>query len=313
MISGIRVGAGTNGQLCNQILASYRGFLFAAVHEIPFEAVAIKQAKQLDTSKLAAGVHGHIITQAEFGSIGFTHSFNCWNKKTEIQRNELFDISLAPTDSIVIWNSTFLYPELPWEFALFRQLFDNVGYREGVTRKYSEALRGGSVGFTVRRKDSLGYPHFRHLSPDEIVSGIWRIVSAYRGLVSVLVASDDLPYVRDVIASASGLSQYVIFVDADADETLVALSLCDYVVSNGQQQALSCYSGYMYPSYESTFGQVASLLNRCYKFGAPCKSDGLVPPIGQILDADSETVRQMIQMSRARSDFRYPCSLPKFP
>lgn len=313
MRGDIRVGVGTNCQLCNQILSVYRGFWFAAVHGIPFESVVVKQAQQLEGSILAAGMRGHILSRTAFDAIGFTRSYDCWQKKTDVQRRELFDIELQQDDSIVIWNSTFLYPELPWEFALFRQLFDNAEYRTRIASKYAAVLRGGSVGFTVRRRDSLGYPHFRHLSPDEIIAGIWKIVTSYRGLVHVLVASDDMPYVRDVIAVSSGLSGYVTFVDSTTDETLVALSLCDHVVSNGQQQASSCYSGYMYPVYESTFGQVASLLNRCYKFGTLRESDGFVPAIGKILSADDETVRQVVRQSRDSAGFRYPDSLPKYP
>lgn len=94
------------------------------------------------------------------------------------------------------------------------------------------------------------------------------IVSRHFGMVRILVSSDDPDFVDSVVARDEFVRSHVHVVRADVDETLYMLSMCDYVFSNGQCQCTSGWVNDPETVYESTFGQIAQILNRSYKYAS---------------------------------------------
>ena len=73
------------------------------------------------------------------------------------------------------------------------------------------------------------------------------------------MASDDIPWCRNIINEGD-----VVFIDDTPELTLMTLSFCDYVVNNGSYfWNKDCIQD---GKYESTFGQIAQLLNVSRKF-----------------------------------------------
>jgi hypothetical protein len=253
-------------RLANNILQVYRAFWFAAVHQLPRQNVVLAPSSYLEQSPLMANVMGNFVDASAYSHMVFDEEYDCRMKLHEEVRRDLFDMQLRSGRNVRIAHSTFLYPELPWEMALFAQLFDDESYRARVADKYCDVLCGNTIGYTVRRTDTVGHPLYRTLSLAKVVADCRSIVSRHHGLVRVVLTSDDVAFLESVIAAAPDIADRLYILRADEHETLVLLSLCDSVVSNGRHQSSCCWVNCPQTEYSSTYGQVAQLLNRAYKF-----------------------------------------------
>jgi hypothetical protein len=217
----------------------------------------------------------------------------------------LFDVRFSDSDNVAIGHAS-LYPELPWERALFIQLFDNPEFRHALVGKYGSVLSGNTVGYTIRRTDTLSLRNYHVLTEINVVADMRRIIDRHRGMVRIVTASDDIPFVRGLVDRHPDIGRHVFVLDADEDTSLYLLSLCDYVVSNGEFQCGSSWVNLKWSMTCSTFGQIAQLLNRSYKY-----SDLILPPSCDFRRIDegialSGSLPPEIAASKDGDDCEYP-------
>ena len=267
-MGGIIVVPALMGRLCNRVLQCYRAFWFAAVHGLPPSSVRIPCDGIISGSRLFDGMRGSIVPGRDLDSVTPVVTYNCRGRLTQEVRKDLFDMPIPDSGCVRIVAGSFLYPELPWERALFAGLFDNRKFRDEVVSRYASLLCGNTVGYTVRRGDTVDRRKYRTLSPEFIVSDWEAIVARYHGLVRIVVTSDDCDYVERLVSANSRLADNVAIVRDDPDACIYLLSMCDTVVNNGQLQCVSAWTNEPETLYESTFGQVAQALNRSYKYAA---------------------------------------------
>lgn len=257
----------------NNVLQMYRAFWFAAVHGLPDSCVVFSREQRGDLARhpMCVGVADHIVPPEVYNGIRFNRHYSCYSKAPHVIRRDLAKMELSDGDGVIMDNGYFLYPELPWERSLFIRLFGNIPYRDSVAEKYADVLRGNTVGYTVRRTDTVNRFKFRTLSESALLQDLRTIVRRHFGMVRILVTSDDPSFVEHAVAMDDFVRRRVYVVKADIDETLYLLSMCDYVFNNGQCQCSSAWVNDPESIYESTFGQLAQILNRSYKYaGFPC-------------------------------------------
>lgn len=253
------------GRLGNQVIHTYKAFWFACIHGIPLRNVALHENRSLYGTPLFSRLDKRFMSAKEFSKIHFNIEKNCGTKPTRQARQELFDLPMSDGDNVAIIHAS-LYPELPWERALFVSIFDNPEFRKKLSYEYREVLCGNTVGYTIRRTDTLSLGHWWTLTEIAIVTDLRRIVDQHRGLVRILVASDDVSYVRRLLEKYPDVGKHVYVVEEDEDTTIFLLSLCDCVICNGEHQCSSSWVNFKKSMFGSTFGQIAQILNRSYKY-----------------------------------------------
>lgn len=253
------------GRLGNAMIHTYKAFWFACVHGIPLRNVALYDGRGLASRPLFSRLASRFMDKPSFDSIKFNVSKDCGVMPTREARNALFDMEFGGSDNVSIIHAS-LYPELPWEKALFISLFDNPGFRGRLAHQYREVLGGNTVGYTIRRTDTLSLHNYNVLTETFIVADMRRTIDRYHGMVRFVVASDDIPFVKSLVAKYPDVGRHIFILDADEDVSLYVLSMCDSVVSNGELQCGSSWVNIKWSMFCSTFGQMAQLLNRSYRY-----------------------------------------------
>lgn len=269
---GVTVVPILNCRTGNNILQVYRGFWFAAVHGIPFDNVKIRETREIrESPALFASIMPHVVTDAQIDAMPFASLHCCPSSMPSHAegRRALFDMELPERGAIAFTGAAFLYPELPWERSLFVKLFDNPTMRMAVAADYADVLCGNTIGYQIRRGDFQVIPGRRRLSEEKIVADIAEIARRHFGMVKVIVTSDDQGFVEKLLRDNAFLRRYVFHCrEQSIERQLYLLSMCDYVVANGQYQCTSCWVNDPQLMWESTFGQIAQILGRSYKFAA---------------------------------------------
>lgn len=290
MDNHVHITAKFAGRTSNVVLETYRAFWFAALHGLPPDSVVFCDSPELHSivsQPIFDVVAPHFVSADEYRRIGFHGDsvvsgapgssvlvYDCGNKDPCKVRSDLAGLSLSDGALVELRGFYFIYPEYPWERSLFARLFGNVPYRDSVARRHADILSGSTVGYTVRRTDTVRRNDFRTLSEDRVVADIRDIVRRYNGFVRVLLTSDDIGFVDNLLAVHGDLMDYVYVVRENTVDTLYLLSMCDYVLANGQCQCSISYTHDPGFVYESTFGQVAQILGRSYKYSClPCAPD----------------------------------------
>lgn len=300
-----RVTPWTGGRMGNHVLHVYKSFWFACIHGIPLSSVVIDVNCGFADTKLFSSIRKNFIAHDDFAGISFNKTVDCeWYTAGE-NRNMLIDAKPEPGDNIYLLHGS-VYPELPWELALFASIYDNKEFRRSVTERFCRVLRGDTVGYTIRRGDIV-YSHlYDILTHRKIIDDIKKIVDQYDGLVTVLVSSDDISYVKGLMDANPDVAKYVYIVDEDVDTSLVLLSLCNQIYSNGDSQCTAFWVDRGVSRWMSSFGQIAQILNKSYNY-----ADLVLPPhcdvsrVDECIDAQGN-LTPMILESREPSRLVYP-------
>lgn len=260
-----------NERIGNNVLQIYRGFWFAAVHGVPRDRVFIKPTGDvLAASSMMGRISSNFLDAASFDRLAFYRIHCCPDSTTSVPdgRRALVDMEMPERGGVGLSGAGFLYPELPWERSLFVQLFDNPEMRNSLASEYAAVLCGNTIGYVIRRGDFQHLPQRRRLTTEAIVADLSRIAEKHYGMVRIIVTSDDPDFVDTLLRDNSFLRKYVFLYRADPVSQMYLLSLCDYVISHRAYQCTSCWVTDPDTLWESTFGQMAQILNRSYKYAS---------------------------------------------
>lgn len=267
---GVFVCPIVNMLLGNQVLEVYRGFWFAAIRGIPFSRVIISKRvpdEPMPQSVMLRRIRNHYVAPELVNALN-VHRVNGGDVTRTIPegRRAYHEMPIPSSGGIGFQHAGYLYPELPWERSLFVNLFDDEATRLALVSAHSDILCGNTVGYAVRRGNFRGCKDRRWLSPANIVADWARIVDEYHGMVSIIATSDEPSFLHAVLHDNAFLQRFVRVFTASATEELFLLSMCDSIVVNRQLQSSSSWVTNPLISWESTFGQLAQLLSRSYKY-----------------------------------------------
>lgn len=300
-----RVTPYRGGRLGNNVIHAYKAFWFACIHGLPLNNVLILGNESARKREIFRNLAPRFVDNSTFGAVRFNVVIDYDVKRTDRVRNDIYDIQLAPGDNVSFIQAS-LYPELPWEKALFISLFDNPDFRFRLAHEYRDLLSGTTVGYTIRRTDILNLRYYRPMTELETVLDLRNIVERHHGLVKIVVTSDDIPYVRRLLAKYEDLQKHVFVLDKDEDTCLYLLSMCDSVVCNGEYQVSSSWTNHKISMFASTFGQIAQLLNRSYRYSSFPLPETCDIRMGVNAATDRDALPDFIKDSRIGSPYEYP-------
>lgn len=267
--AGVFVAPLLNERLGNNVLQVYRGFWFAAVHGIPLDRVVVHNVCDLrNYPGFFSRIRDNLIEPDAFDKMPLAVIHCCPDSMTSIPdgRRALVDLRIPERGGVGLSGAGFIYPELPWERSLFVHLFDNPDLRNSIAAEYAKQLCGNTIGYIIRRGDFHRLPDRRRLSTASIVADLSSIVEKHYGMVRIIVTSDDPDFVDALLRDNAFLRKYVFLFRGDPVTQIYLHSLCDYVISHRQYHCTSCWVNDPGLIWESTFGQVAQILNRSYKY-----------------------------------------------
>lgn len=252
-------------KLGNNCLQIYKGFKFASMLNIPFDNVYIigqynpmfKNIKQNFIQSIPSDTYFDFeLNNAGINEIQrISSEINCC----------LIDGSKSNIN-IKFKNWNWIYPSSIEDFCLFNFLFDGNKYLiDSCFLKnadiFEQNLNHALVGMTIRRGDfTENNSMFQRLSLSNIVDIIDDLRNKYNDFIKIVITSDEIQNVEKEI---SNVRCCYFIKNRSPEEQIMILSFCDYVINNGAYYR--CEDNQV-KGYESTFGQIAQILNVSRKF-----------------------------------------------
>lgn len=256
------------GRLGNHILLIYKAFKLALMCKVPFSSVKFSK-KYYNT--LYSNICTNFVDDIQYNQ----YQFNL--KKHNATYNDLLcyskQIFQQPTSILLYGCDIWLYPKTLVDLCLFNFLIDgNTALKQKCIEQnlcmFDNNANYALVGISIRRGDfkEKRWSNHQLLSTTYINQLITDIRRKYYNRVKIIITSDDINEVKAIINNNNRCCYFL--ENTTPEESMLILSFCDYVIGNGNyHRCEDLVTG----KYESTYGQIAQILNVSRKFAATTK------------------------------------------